>query len=339
MAIFFIASGFFFKDKDSENISSVVKAVTSKFKQLWLPFFISNAIYVLLHNFFIKINVYTSNPSIFDYVSGKHVSIINPYTLFDIIKNIIRGAFFSSIEPMFGACWFLKVLFMVSVCYLVGDYIAKKISKKHVLVIQLIVSLLMLVFGYLCSIRGVTGKGIAQTASFYILYFIGHLFAIYKNKCTDIHWKKWLILLLGSFIGLIFLNHYGSIDLAGNSYENPFFLLSTSILGWLFLYSISYFIKNVRAIKNTMICIGKNTLSVLILHFLAFKLVGIVVVAYYEVPAFCLASFPSLYGERGLWWVAYTIVGVGVPVIISVLYHKIVGKMIPSCVQRLKRIQ
>lgn len=111
MAIFFIASGFFFKDKDSENISSVVKAVTSKFKQPWLPFFISNAIYVLLHNFFIKINVYTSNPSIFDYVSGKHVSIINPYTLLDIIKNIIRGFFLVLLSQCLGPVGFLK-------CYL-----------------------------------------------------------------------------------------------------------------------------------------------------------------------------------------------------------------------------
>lgn len=93
MAIFFIASGFFFKDKDSENITSVVKAVESKFKQLWLPFLLVMLSMFWLHNFFIKINVYTSNPSIFDYVSGKHVSIINPYTPFDIIKNIIRGAF------------------------------------------------------------------------------------------------------------------------------------------------------------------------------------------------------------------------------------------------------
>ena len=87
-----------------------------------------------------------------------------------------------------------------------------------------------------------------------------------------------------------------------------------------------------------MISIGKNTLSVLILHFLAFKLVGLIVVAYYELPAFCLASFPSLYGERGLWWVAYIIVGVGVPVILSVLYHKILVYVLPNGINRINKV-
>ena len=92
MAIFFIAFGFFFKDKGSDDIASVVKAIKSKLKQLWFPFFVWNAIYVLLHNLFIQINVYTDNSELLNWVQGAHIHTTNPYTVIDITKGIIKGA-------------------------------------------------------------------------------------------------------------------------------------------------------------------------------------------------------------------------------------------------------
>ena len=71
-----------------------------------------------------------------------------------------------------------------------------------------------------------------------------------------------------------------------------------------------------------MMEIGKRTLSVLLLHFLSFKIVEAVVVTVYQVPSFCLAAFPNLYGDRGLWWAVYTLVGVGVPVMASLFYSR-----------------
>ncbi|MBQ9632326.1 MAG: acyltransferase family protein, partial [Lachnospiraceae bacterium] len=46
MAIFFIASGFFFKDRDSNDLHSLISAIKRKLRQLWLPF-------VLWHTFFV----------------------------------------------------------------------------------------------------------------------------------------------------------------------------------------------------------------------------------------------------------------------------------------------
>jgi len=120
MAIFFMASGFCFKDTDSDNIKSVIKAIKNKFKQLWLPFFAWNTIYVLLANVFIKINVYTDNPEILDYILA---SVFSPYSASDIIWKILKGAAFSGCEQIYGASWFLRTLFMVSVGYSIGDFL------------------------------------------------------------------------------------------------------------------------------------------------------------------------------------------------------------------------
>ena len=99
-----------------------------------------------------------------------------------------------------------------------------------------------------------------------------------------------------------------------------------SFSGWLFLYSSAYFIKYIPWLKRLMLIIGKRTLPIVILHFLSFKFVAAIAVQSYNLPSFCMAAYPNLYGKRGLWWLAYVIVGVSFPVIASILYEKIVKK-------------
>lgn len=323
MAVFFIASGFVFKKEASDTIRSVFHAVTRKIKQLWIPFFVWNTIYVLLHNVFIRVNIYTNDPSIYNYVSGPYIRTIDPYSGIDMVKRIIKGAAFGCKESMFGANWFLKVLFMVSVSYLVFDWLAKKASKKHAVLIQLAISLCLLTLGYYCSLHGVSAKGLAQTASFYCLYFLGHILAENKEKYINWGWEKWLTVFGVSLCILLLLNGRGAILLDQNTYENPVFLIASSFAGWVFLYSIAFFIKKSTPLKTIMLAIGRRTLTIVVLHFLSFKIVELAVVLFYNLPACCLAAFPNLFGGRGMWWLAYTVVGVGVPVCLNMFYHKL----------------
>lgn len=55
--------------------------------------------------------------------------------------------------------------------------------------------------------------------------------------------------------------------------------------------------------------IGKNTLTILTWHFLAFKLVSLLVIGIYDLPIDRLAEFPVIteYSRQG-WWIAYFIV-------------------------------
>ena len=55
--------------------------------------------------------------------------------------------------------------------------------------------------------------------------------------------------------------------------------------------------------------IGKNTLTILILHFLIIKLVSLVIIGIYDLPIERLAEFPVIkeYSQQG-WWIAYFIV-------------------------------
>lgn len=327
MAVFFIASGFFYKEKTADNISSVFSSIKGKFKRLWIPFFVWNTIYVLLHNVFIQINVYTDNPDLMNYVAGDYIKTTDPYTIIQMFKQIIKGALFTTDEQIFGAGWFLKILFMVSVLYLIVDFLARKIFKSRIILVQAIVSALLLLLGYICFLLNIKSYGLAQAASYYWLYFIGHLLALYKDKYMLWKLHKFVLSAAGSLCVLLLLNNFGSISLVKNSYENPLFFILTSISGWVFLYSLSHFICFIPFVKRIMTEISKSTLSIMILHFLAMKIVALAVTAVYQMPLFCVAAFPNLMGNVGAWWLAYTVVGVCVPVLLNMAFRFCTGKV------------
>lgn len=54
MALFFIASGYLYKEKNSESFSQVVSFVLRKIKGVWIPYFIWNVVFTLLNNVFIN---------------------------------------------------------------------------------------------------------------------------------------------------------------------------------------------------------------------------------------------------------------------------------------------
>ncbi|MGN1363291.1 MAG: hypothetical protein ACI4VU_06270, partial [Methanobrevibacter sp.] len=71
---FFMASGFCFKNDNSNDFRGLLIFVKRRFLSLWVPFIIWTSIFSLLHNTFISLNLYTDNPSILDYttIGGGH---------------------------------------------------------------------------------------------------------------------------------------------------------------------------------------------------------------------------------------------------------------------------
>ena len=321
MSVFFIASGFHFKAQTSNSVKSVLRFAGKKLRRLWFPYFFWNTVFTLLNNEFIRLNIYTDNADIFNYVSGPYNVLHHYMGTVGILENIIRGFVFGGETQLGGALWFLRILFTVSVAYCIIDWLLKKISAEHRLKMQLAVSAVLLAAGYYCALTGWNYWGLGQSASMYCLYFSGNVLGENKDKIARLQNKHYIVIFIVSFSALLVLNKCGKVNLAFNYYVDPAYFLAVSFAGWGFLYSLSVFISETK-LSGMMQLIGKNTLSVVILHFLAFKLVAYTVAEIYELPSFCIAAFLNLYGERGLWWTAYTFVGIAVPVGLSTVYKK-----------------
>lgn len=114
-------------------------------------------------------------------------------------------------------------------------------------------------------------------------------------------------------------NFSGLSGLGANTYKNPFFMIAVSVLGWFMLYSLSYLLTTTK-IKQWLILIGRNTLAIVILHFLCMKLIEYFVVIFHRYPLYCLSIFPNLNGDKDYLWIAYTFIGVILPISIKKIY-------------------
>lgn len=324
MSIFFIASGYCFNSNYSSSFFNCINFVKKRFLSLWLPFVVWTAIFSFLHNVFISLNIYTVNPMILDYenIGG---SVAKYWTDKDILVNICKSFLLSGGTRMGGALWFICILMKISLLYCFMDYCIKKMKRNNIL-LQGVVSILFLICGYFFHLYGISFLSIDKVFSYYCLFYIG--FSI-KNIPFFEHItsrKKHLFVFFITFFILIICNHFGTIELDKTEYMNPVFLIVTSICGWYFIYEISFFIQKIQSVSRIFLLIGRNTMPIVILHFLCFKIVNLLGIIITNSPRFLLACFPT-YMKNGCWWLIYTVVGVFVPVLLNFVYKFIKQKL------------
>ena len=80
--------------------------------------------------------------------------------------------------------------------------------------------------------------------------------------------------------------------------------------------------------KRIFILIGNNTLTIMALHFISFKIIHLTQIFIYNYPIKFLAFSPVIPKNIIYWWIPYTLIGVAIPLLIGILYDKIKHKII-----------
>ena len=129
MAVFMMASGYFFSSKNAMTIKSVVKYIYKKVLALYIPYVLFNGMLVLLHNTLIELKVYTYDPQFLEIGGfGAAWGLIWPYTP-EYKKAVLMAVLKFQSEPQLaGANWFLRALFYVSVGHCVIMWAIQKIK-------------------------------------------------------------------------------------------------------------------------------------------------------------------------------------------------------------------
>lgn len=125
-----------------------------------------------------------------------------------------------------------------------------------------------------------------------------------------------------SFALIIILENFGSIALDSNSYVNPVFFIVASLIGWEFCFTLATLIKKVGVLTKIIAYWGRNTMPIIVLHFLSFKIVSLIGILIQGKPLFTMAAFPVLYTD-GLWWIPYTVAGMTIPLLLNWVYLKV----------------
>ena len=120
--MFFMASGFFFKEKyfdDKRNF------VTKKVKSLYLPFVKWAIIFILLHNVFFQIGILN------DSYGSRAGGVSHILTFKETIKEILDVIFrMNCYENLLMAYWFMRALFVALILFCFGSWLLNKFVKN-----------------------------------------------------------------------------------------------------------------------------------------------------------------------------------------------------------------
>ena len=305
ISIFIMASGYFWNDKKINSSTDLKKYIFSRIKKLYIPYIICNTFCVILNNILININIF--NTVNHDYFNFKTFT-------FEIIKTLL----FNNDTELFGATWFLRLLFMINILFAIIEFTLNYFHIKNKIKIQVIISIVFLLFGYYISQNQINLK-LVDSAMFmcYGLFVLStHLKELKIEKLNN-----FLILTL-SFLGLIILNKYGRVEMSMDIYTNILYFVTVSILGWLFTYSLSHYLSKIKYLKNILKYIGENSIYILIYHFISFKIINIILVVLLRDNITLISAFPTLYKDN-FYWIIYTVFGIIFSIIIGQMFKGI----------------
>lgn len=313
MALFFFTSGYFYNNSNSKT---PIKYIIKKIKTNYLVYVKYCLLFLLLRDIFFKTYIYSTND-------------FNQNSILYSIKEIIT---LNYNEGLLGTFWFIVTLFFVSILYNIISYICYKVLPKRAEELKLVFLIMLFSYGFLTLKYNINLYEIIKPKHILLFRFIYkiispkvvitlliyHLGYFYRQHEEKISFKLSYCI---ACIILLFLNsRYGNIGIADNTFVNPAFFIVNSLLG---IYINIYFAKLISdKYKNDILhFIGQNTLYIMTFHFLAFKIITMVIIITYKMPLTALSTFPVMYDIGKAWWLLYSLVGVFVPLIIPLIIN------------------
>lgn len=156
--------------------------------------------------------------------------------------------------------------------------------------------------------------GIRSLTFFSTVFFLtGYL---YKKKYNN--WNKGYLSVLFAVIVAVG-SVWGYTSMLSFTTDKMLPYAVCAICGTVMTLNISQYIASKESwIKNLLVYVGNNTLTVLTWHFLCFKIVSLIIIQCHDLPIEQLACFPII-PEYVSWWMSYFMIGVGVPLILIYL--------------------
>ena len=305
LIIFIFTAGYMFPAEKIKNKDEMYKYIGKHFYKLMVLYFFYNLIFVILHNYLIKINII--NASL--------------YTTESIWVNCLNGIAFNTNEQMLGAFWFVPMLLFTEILFVISINIINKFNNNKYLYI---------IFPLIFAITGTTlceeDINLAFNMEISILgvpfMYIGMLAKKYwKNIEKYIFTFGWII--SASILGMIINMKIGTIELARNQIISPVWFYLISIVGIYFCLSLAKMFNKMNFVGKSMSYIGKNSFHIMALHFLTIKIIDIIYSKINNIKdIYRISAFPNSYSNK--LWIVYIVVGTGLPILLIFLIKKII---------------
>lgn len=321
--IFFMISGWLWKSSDTDSAVSLKKFVIKCVKSLYIPSVIANIVVILCNNLLIEINFLTMNKDLLGMEAGSGFTLTKNYSLKHIGSEICGTLLCTKSQTLIGALWFVQTLFIVKIVYGIIEFCCKKIKVERLFSFIIFI---IYVISITCALKDIELIQCAWNLSrIGVSMFVLHMGALLQNTCSKQKTEEHSNPILLAFVGLTFTyisnaTKQGRVLYAPEQYVEPVYFILCSLAGWFLIYGISELIKDKGILRSLLIYCGRNTMPIVILHLLAFKIVTFIQMKVYGGEAYMLAIKTYWHNEK-LWWLAYAIVGIAVSLAINWIYH------------------
>lgn len=234
------------------------------------------------------------------------------------VKILFKLACF---EPLMGAMWFCPALLIASLL----SFGMMKITEKHTSIRHYVFIGAAFVGAVCCQLHIKSPYCLWQYLQVCIIFYMGFVFRQFEFLFK----KAWIkiIFFFISVLGLLLFTWCGimaHLQPDNISKENVLMLMIIALIGCIGVYCMSSLLSELK-IGKLIASIGDYSFSIMALHFIAFKVVILLQCYVYEQSFSKLSSFPCLFTSN-YWWVAYTFVGVLLPIIVSKGVHIFINK-------------
>ena len=302
LAVFFFVSGYFFKEKYIDDKRTFV---WKKVKKLYLLFAVSGLAFLLFHPLLELLYVYSKPLTWNEY--GKE--------FFNLTIRLISN------NPMMGAMWFCPALLGVSLLAFGLFCVSKGWSVKKRTTLFALAVILGGAFLHVLKLK--SPYCVWQYLIITGIYYMGWLFHQIKEKLPKWKVKFWAVIAV--VLGLVLyaytkMGFYGRLQPASINQESILSIMLVAMTGCAFVYAMAMVISDTQ-LGRIIAMIGDYSFSIMLLHFLSFKVVNFAYCGFYHLPFQQIASFPTMKYNNPLWFLFYLLAGVFIPILMSKTYH------------------
>lgn len=298
MPLFFIMAGWCFKET---YLKSIPEFVFKKLKGLYVPYVVISLLFLLLHNIFVRLHLETG--TIYDF---KDIVGISKSIIVSLHKH----------EQLLGAMWFIPQLLYSSI---IAALLLKFVKNRIVLLLSL---LTMTILSQKFSL-GIPYTGVGSVTFFAAAFYVmGSRLAKEVNVCNI---NTCVICAMGIVVYVASVINPSSIFVKSPLWVLPYFCVA--VIRTLVVINISARVEKSQKkillhLKEVLCYLGDNSIYILVLHFLAFKVVSFVSVKLLGLPIDRLSDFPVLEGGKiKCLWLMYSIAGLLIPVLLCMFYQ------------------
>ncbi len=310
MPLFFFCSGYFYKEP--QNFNQIEEFVIKRIKGLYFPYLKWCFIFLMLHNLFYGFHFY---PMENDYYSC--------YSIGDYMrhmKSILTTM--TGQDKLLDPFWFLKELLFSSIFICLITYTIKSLTSKY----KVCLLWFMLVFFTVITKPDELGIPVIWNLSILFLsatfYYSGHLY----RKVEKAKFYNLIGLLLSTAVVLsVVLIWNDSLDMLWYDASSVLLYIPTALVGIYMVLTLSFFLERFH-IRRIFYYIGKNTLIILSLHLLVFKLVSCIIILAYGLPIDKLAD-TYIHEYNQYFWLIYVAFGLSVPLLCHEFYVIVLAKL------------